>query len=128
MAGPKFASGKIAIAECDICGFRYKLKQLRQLVIKTKNVNLLACPECWNPDQPQLQLGMYSISDPQALRNPRPDTSYLQAGLGTDGEPTQGSRVIQWNWNPVGGPRDGGLTPDDLLAKGSVGSVTVVIL
>jgi len=71
--GNRFASGKIAISECDVCGFRYQLKQLRQLVIKTKNVNILACPECWNPDQPQLQLGMYPVDDPQALRNPRPD-------------------------------------------------------
>jgi hypothetical protein len=71
--GNRFASGKIAISECDVCGFRYKLKELKQLVIKTKNVNILACPECWNPDQPQLQLGMYPVDDPQALRNPRPD-------------------------------------------------------
>ena len=52
----RFASGKKAIAECDRCGFRYKLKELRQLVIKTKNVNILVCPTCWEPDQPQLQL------------------------------------------------------------------------
>ena len=71
--GNRFASGKIAIAECDVCGFRYKLRELKALIIKTKNVNVLACPECWNPDQPQLQLGMYPIDDPQALRNPRPD-------------------------------------------------------
>ena len=71
----KFASGKWAIAECDRCGFRYKLKELKQLVIKTKNVNLLVCPECWEPDQPQLQLGLYPVNDPQAIRNPRPDFS-----------------------------------------------------
>ena len=75
-----FASAKNSIAQCDICGFRYKLKQLKRLVIKTKNVNILACPECWNPDQPQLQLGMYPVDDPQALRNPRPDfTGYPQS-------------------------------------------------
>jgi hypothetical protein len=61
----KFASGKNAIAECDICGFRYKLKQLRALTIKTKVTNILACPECWNVDHPQLQLGMYPVEDPQ---------------------------------------------------------------
>ena len=71
--GNRFASGRSAIAECDVCGFRYKLRELKALIIKTKNVNVLACPECWNPDQPQLQLGMYPIDDPQALRNPRPD-------------------------------------------------------
>jgi hypothetical protein len=120
----RFASGKHAIAECDVCGFRYKLKQLKSLVIKTKNVNILACSECWNPDQPQLQLGMWPVFDPQAIRNPRPDTSYYAPG--NDG--AGGSRVIQWGWAPVGGARadDAGLTPNDLVARGQVGTVTVI--
>ena len=135
MAGPKFASGKWAIAECDRCGFRYKLKELKKLVIKTKNINMLVCPTCWEPDQPQLQLGMYPVYDPQALQNPRNDKSYIQAGLTglqvdvineadpnaqiSFGEPSGGSRIIQWGWNPVGGARadDAGLTPNDLVAQ-----------
>ncbi len=28
-------------------------------------------------------------------------------------------------WNPVGGARDNGLTPNNLVAQGSVGTVTV---
>ena len=139
----RFASGKRAIAECDRCGQRYKLKQLRQLVIKTKNVNILVCPECWEPDQPQLQLGMYPVDDPQALRNPRPDVSYRQAGLSglqeeTQGEvpnenvlafgtPSGGSRVIEWGWAPVGLNNPLGLSglQNALLMQGQVGSVTV---
>ena len=39
----QFASGKWAIAQCDRCNFRFKLKQLKSLVIKTKNVNILVC-------------------------------------------------------------------------------------
>ncbi len=122
--GSRFSSGKNAIAECDRCGFRYKLKQLKELVIKTKNVNILVCPECWEPDQPQLQLGMYPVDDPQAVRNPRPDTSYYTDG--NDG--AGGSRMIQWGWNPVGGARgyDVGLTPNTLAPAGEVGTVTVV--
>ena len=128
MSGPKFASGRWAISQCDRCGFRYKLKELRKLVIKTKNVNLLVCPECYEPDQPQLQLGMYPVYDPQALRNPRPDTTYQQGGLGTDGFPTGGSRIVQWGWAPVGGSRanDAGLTPNNLALQITLGSVTVV--
>ena len=72
----KYASAKNSIAQCDRCGFRYKLKELKRLVIKTKNVNILVCHECWEPDQPQLQLGMYPVNDPQAVRNPRPDLGY----------------------------------------------------
>lgn len=123
----RFASGKWAISECDRCGQRYKLKQLKQLVIKTKNVNILVCPTCWEPDQPQLQLGMYPVDDPQALRNPRPDTSYTQSGLNSDGFPSQGSRDIQWGWAPVGLNDPLGLSglTNTLLARGSVGSVTV---
>jgi hypothetical protein len=121
----RFASGKYAISQCDRCGQRYKLKQLKKLTIKTKQVNIMVCPECWEPDQPQLSLGLYPVNDPQAVRNPRPDTTYLQSGIGVDGSISGGSRVIQWSWNPVGGPRDNGLTPNTLLGNGQVGIVTI---
>ena len=141
MAGPKYASGKHSIAECDRCGQRYMLKQLRKLTIKTKMVSIKVCPECWEPDQPQLQLGMYPVYDPQAVREPRPDVSYYQSGttglqvslsggtapnaVGYSGE---GSRVIQWGWNPVGGSsqNDAGLTPNDLVINVEIGTVTVI--
>lgn len=124
----RFASGKYSIAECDICGQRYKLKELKKLTIKTKQVNIKACPECWNPDQPQLSLGLYPVNDPQAVREPRPDVSYYQSGLNNLGAPEGGSRVIQWGWNPVGGPRanDVGLTPNNLAPEAQVGTVTIV--
>lgn len=123
----RFASGKRAIAECDRCGQRYKLKQLKSLIIKTKNVNLLVCPECWEEDHPQLQLGMYPVDDPQALRNPRPDNSYYQSGLTVNGTPGEGSRAIQWGWNPVGLNDPLGLfgLPNTLIGNGQVGTVTV---
>lgn len=120
----KFASAKFSIAECDRCGFRFKLTQLKSLVIKTKNVNILVCPECWEPDQPQLQLGMYPVDDAIGVRNPRPDTSYYEEGNNGAG----GSRMIQWGWNPVGGSRsfDAELTPNVLAPKAEVGTVTVI--
>lgn len=123
----RFSSGKNAIAQCDRCGFRYKLKILKTEVVKTKPYNVRVCPSCWDPDHPQLQLGMYPVEDPQAVRNPRPDTTYYSAGVGADGYLTGGSRVIQWGWNPVGGASsyDLGLTPNDLIATGQVGTVTV---
>ena len=125
----KFASGKFAIAECDRCSKRVKLTQLRKLVIKTKITNIKVCPECWEPDHPQLSLGMYPVNDPQAVREPRPDTSYLQSGLDIAGGPGEGSRNIFWGWNPVGGGNnaiDGG-TPNPLAPVGYVGTVTVVV-
>ena len=123
--GNRFASGKNAIAECDRCSFRFKLTVLRKEVVKTKTYNLLVCPQCWDPDQPQLQLGMYPVDDPQGLRDPRRDNSYQVSGLLADGYLGGGSRVFQWGWNPVGGARDDGLTPNNLVLQGQIGTVTV---
>ena len=127
--GNRFASGKNAIAQCDRCGQRFKLKILKTEIIKTKQYNLLVCPPCWDPDHPQLQLGMYPVDDPQALRNPRPDSTYVVAGSGSDGYLTGGSRVIQWGWAPVGGSRffDADLTPNNLVLSVQLGTVTVSV-
>jgi hypothetical protein len=110
----RFASGAKALAICDICGFQYELRELRNLVKKNKVTELKACPECWNPDHPQNRLGEFPVDDPQAIRNPRPDFAELPA-----------SRDIQWGWNPVGFNNNNGLTPDNLEATGQVGTVTV---
>ena len=132
--GNRFSSGKFSISECDRCGQQFKLKKLKYEVVKTKLYQLKVCPECWDPDHPQLQLGMYPVDDPQAVRQPRPDTTYVTAGLnglqddlsGFGGYPTGGSRDIQWSWNPVGGSKDfdAVLTPNYLVATTSVGTVT----
>jgi hypothetical protein len=137
----RFASGKFAIAECDRCAQRYKLKQLRTQIVKTQPYNIKVCPSCWDPDQPQLQLGMYPVNDPQAVREPRPDVSYQVSGTSglqilktnsTDqlgfGYSEGGSRIIQWGYAPVGGSRadDAGLTPNNLVLGITLGTVTVV--
>lgn len=138
----KYAAGKHSIAECDRCGFRYKLKELRKLTIKTKQVSIKVCNNCWEPDQPQLSLGLYPVNDPQAVREPRPDLSYYQAGYtglqltetqGTDidenGFPSEGSRIIQWGWAPIGFGNNGaeGLDINNLVGYSAIGSVTVAI-
>ena len=125
----KYASGKFAIAECDRCGQRYKLSELKKEVIKTKLFQIKVCPTCWDPDQPQLSLGLYPINDPQAVREPRPDVSYVASGTDINGYPAGGSRDIQWGWAPVGGASyfDIGLTPNYLVGTTSVGTVTVTV-
>ena len=138
----KYSSGKHSIAECDRCGQRFKLVQLKKLTIKTKLVSIKVCPECWEPDQPQLQLGLYPVNDPQAVREPRPDISYYASGstglqiangdnnsVSESGYPQDGSRQIQWGYNPVGGARqfDTVLTPNYLIAIGQVGTVTITV-
>ena len=123
----KYSSGKYSIAECDRCGQRYKLVELKKLTIKTKQVSIKVCPECWEPDQPQLQLGLYPVNDPQAVREPRTDISYQASGLDINGYISGGSRIIQWGWAPVGGASlfDTVLTPNYLISTIAVGTVTV---
>jgi hypothetical protein len=137
----RFASGKYAIAECDRCAGRYMLKELRTQTVKTRPFKIKVCHECWDPDHPQLQLGMYPVDDPQAVREPRPDISYQVSGNsglqivdanGTGpnefGYPEAGSRIFQWGWNPVGGAaaNDSGLTPNNLFLQVQLGTITVL--
>jgi hypothetical protein len=75
-----YTSGKHAFGFCDRTGFRYPL---HDLVLVGKDVV--------DPDQPQLHLGKVRASDPQALRNPRPDQNLSE------------SRGL-FGWNPVGSP------------------------
>jgi hypothetical protein len=126
--GNRFSSGKNSIATCDRCGFQFRLSVLKKEVIKTKVYNLLVCPSCWDPDQPQLQLGMYPVDDPQGVRDPRKDNSYQVSGPLADGYAGGGSRIFQWGWNPVGGARsfDSLLTPNNLVLQVQLGTVTVV--
>ena len=127
--GNRYAAGKRAIADCDRCGQTFLLTILKTEIIKTKKYDLLVCPACWDPDHPQLQLGMWPVDDPQALRNPRPDRSYQVSGLLADGELGGGSRIFQWGWNPVGGSRadDAELTPNSLVLAVELGTVTVSV-
>lgn len=139
----KYASGKYAIAECDRCAQRYKLQELRIQTLKTKPYRIKVCKTCWDPDHPQLQIGMYPVNDPQAVYEPRPDVSYQvsgQSGVLTNlydpnannvdefGYPETGSRIIQWGWNPVGGANhfDRALTPNSLIPVVTIGTVTIV--
>ena len=127
--GNRYASGKKAIAECDRCGQQFKLKQLKIEIIKQRKYELLVCPECWDPDQPQLMLGTFPVDDPQALRNPRRDTTYVTSGNNAAGNLSGGSRDIQWGWRPVGGSSffDASLTPNYLVGTTFVGTVTVSV-
>jgi len=105
------------------------LTELNKEVVKGNVYNLLVCPDCWDPDQPQLMLGSFPVEDPQGVRDPRPDNTYKVSGLLVDGESGGGSRVIQWGWNPVGGASawDAGLTPNNLAMSVLIGTVTVAV-
>jgi hypothetical protein len=99
-----FAVGKKARGLCDICGQAYLLKKLKEVIRKANKTGLLACPSCWDPDHPQLMLGQFPVDDPQALRNPRPDSAELAQVR---------ARILPVN--PV-------------VSFGQVGEVTIVII
>lgn len=93
MSGVQYASGRWALGTCDMCGGVYKLKDLRKEIYDQKPTGYLVCFECFDEDNPQLQLGRWPINDPQALRNPRVDQNLPQ------------ERNL-WGFNPLGNPSD----------------------
>tara|TARA_B100001093_G_scaffold490710_1_gene530030 strand:+ start:6330 stop:7130 length:801 start_codon:yes stop_codon:yes gene_type:complete len=104
----KFASGKNSFAISDRSGFRYRYRDMR----KEWN-GLLVGKDEFEPKQPQL--GPFrTVSDPQALRDARPETNLAE------------ERSIQYGFNPVGYRGDElGFTENNLVAKAFVGEVTV---
>ena len=100
-----FAVGKRAFGYCDRCGQRFKLASLVSETIVGKPLNNKVCDDCFDPDHPQNWQGKYPVDDPQALRDPRPDTALIV------------SREIVWGWGPLMG----------LSATGAVGTVSVQI-
>ena len=74
-----YASGKNAFGFCDRTGFRYPLKDLVPQIENGKPNGLLVGRDVVDQDQPQLQLGRVRTLDPQALRDPRPDTGQAES-------------------------------------------------
>lgn len=101
--GSTWAIGKKAYGFCDRCGFRYDLKELREEYVYFTKTGLRTCPECWDPDHPQLRVGRWDVSDAESLRDPRPDNG-------------QAASRRKFAWDPVGN-----LPP----IRVSIGSVTV---
>jgi hypothetical protein len=52
---------------------------MKKIYILGKLINTKRCTECWDPDHPQNWVGIIggqkASNDPQALREPRPDTN-----------------------------------------------------
>jgi hypothetical protein len=99
-----FAVGRKAKGCCDRCAQIWPLTKLRPEAVGGRLLGNRVCPDCWDDDHPQNWQGRYPVTDPQALRNPRPDPS------------DAASREILWGWNPLMG----------VTATGEVGTVQVV--
>lgn len=106
----RYASAKNAYGISDRSGFQYRLKDMR----KEWN-GLLVGKDEWEAKQPQLE-PTPAVSDPEALRDPRPE------------QDLEGQRNIQWGFNPVGGPATTSFNPpSNLEAITSIGTVTVEV-
>jgi len=103
-----YASGKNAWGISDRSGRRYRLNEM-----KVEWTGAKVGPDEFEPKHPQLYPPK-AYPDPQALRDPRPETQLAE------------QRAVQWGWNPVGFSGIPGLSPpDNLVAQGSVGKVTI---
>jgi hypothetical protein len=104
-----YASEKNAWGISDRSGRRYRLREM-----KVEWSGAKVGPDEYDPKQPQLYPPKVG-SDPQALRNPRPESGLAQ------------QRAVQWGWNPVGFNALPGLSPpNELVATSSVGTVVVI--
>jgi hypothetical protein len=103
-----FSSGKKAYGISDRSGFRYRLRDM-----KREWNGLLVGPDEFEEKHPQLfppRIG----TDPQALRNPRPEPDL------------DNQRAVQYGFSPVGFRTIPGLIEEnDLVATGQVGTVTI---
>ena len=104
-----YANGKKAWGISDRSGRRYRLHEM-----KVEWTGAKVGPDEYDPKQPQLNPQKVG-PDPQALRDPRPESD-LEA-----------QRNIQWGWSTVGFNGDEALTPNALRGNGDVGTVTVII-
>lgn len=119
MGNSQFASGKKSIAFCDRCGQKRPYKELKPQIVNQIVTGIRVCRECNDLDHPQWRIGRVRITDPQALQNARPDPNLVA------------SRNLQWGWAPVGFNNTNPLfeptpTPNNLIASGAIGTVTVV--
>ena len=105
-----YASGKHAYGISDRSGRRYRLRDM-----KTEWTGAKVGPDEFEPKHPQL-FPPRAFPDPQALRDPRPESELTE------------QRSIQHGYNPVGFQDIPGITPpNNLVAEGEVGTVTVTI-
>lgn len=70
-----YASGRNALLECARCGFTCRYIEKSEQIVRGQKTGLQVCPECLDKDHPQLWIGRVRASDPQALRNPNPQSN-----------------------------------------------------
>ena len=85
-----YASGKYAIAICDVCGNQCAYKQLKIYIFDRRPNGWKVCPSCWDEDNPQLQVGKHFKEEGIALFQPRPDSSLASSRAFAGWDPVVG--------------------------------------
>ena len=117
-----FAVGKYAFGVCDRCGFRVKYLDMR-----TEWTGFKVCSACFEPKHPQLD-PPHHVSDPEGLRQARPEVPLPQAQLGlvrTTGPSNTTDSGVNVGGQPLGVVDPIGTDFVGVSGTGGVGSVTV---
>jgi len=69
-----YASGKHAFSICDRCAGKTPYGLMRTQIFNEQSTGLRVCPDCFDQDHPQLQVGKYPVHDNMALEYPRKET------------------------------------------------------
>jgi hypothetical protein len=81
-----FSSGKNSHFECERCGFVYDYNEQKSEFWRGKPKHNKVCPDCYDPDHPQLFIDQVRPVDAMALKNPRPLT---------------GDYTSMFSWSPI---------------------------
>jgi hypothetical protein len=71
----QFSQGKYSFGICDRCGDKTPYKDLRE-----EWTGFMVCKPCWDP-KTKLEFPTNFPTDPESLRNPRPDAD-IESGYG----------------------------------------------
>jgi hypothetical protein len=80
---------------------------LKGEVVNLEETGILVCQECWDGDHPQNALGRWPVDDPQALRNPRPDTAQEASRWGTGSVWNFEASAEEWRMDNITAFADG---------------------
>jgi len=118
-----YALGKFSYGVCDRCGFRTSYLKMRM-----EWTGFKVCSECNEPKHPQLE-PPHHLTDPEALRQARPEIPLPQAQLGL--VRTTGPQTTTPLGVDIGGSTSSTADPigtafEGVFATGEIGTVTVV--
>ena len=118
-----YAQGKYSYGVCDRCGFR-----IQYLKMRMEWTGFKVCQQCYEPKHPQLEPPV-NATDPEALRQPRPEVSLPQSQQGrvftTGPSNTAPGSGVNVGGQPLSVVDPIGCVFKSVFATGEIGEVTV---